>query len=104
MDMKKFSPDNELQMIINSAQRLGIELNEAEAIQWLTAVAVAQNESEIVVDEKSGVFGHKVSMLDFNPEDLAHFRMIGKLVEFADQPGRLETALALSGSAAQSKI
>ncbi|MBW8009850.1 MAG: hypothetical protein FVQ83_01230 [Chloroflexi bacterium] len=104
VDKQKSSPDKDLQLIIDSGQRLGIELDEAEALQWLTAVAVAQAESEIVVDEKSGVFGHKVSMLDFNPEDLAHFRMIGKLVEFEDEPGRVETALALSGSAAQSKI
>lgn len=43
-------------------------------------------------------------MLDFSPGDLAHFRKLGRLVEFADIPGKIETALALSGSAAQSKI
>jgi hypothetical protein len=43
-------------------------------------------------------------MLDFSPEDLTHFRRLGKLVEFEDIPGKVETALALSGSAAQSKI
>jgi hypothetical protein len=43
-------------------------------------------------------------MLDFSDEDLAHFRKIGRLVEFDDIPGKVETALALSGSAAQSKI
>jgi hypothetical protein len=42
-------------------------------------------------------------MLDFSPQDLAHFRKIGRLVEFEDRPG-VETALALSGSSAQSKI
>jgi hypothetical protein len=42
-------------------------------------------------------------MLDFSPEDLAHFRKVGRLVEFVDRPG-VETALALSGSSAQSKI
>jgi hypothetical protein len=50
------------------------------------------------------VFGHKVTMLDFSPEDLEHFRRIGRLVEFEDVPGHVETALALSGSAAQNKI
>jgi hypothetical protein len=35
---------------------------------------------------------------------LKYFRKIGQLVEFGDQPGVVETALALSGSAAQSKI
>jgi hypothetical protein len=43
-------------------------------------------------------------MLDFSPADLSHFREIGRLVEFTDRPGIVETALALSGSAAQSKI
>jgi hypothetical protein len=43
-------------------------------------------------------------MLDFSPQELAHFREVGKLVEFEDEPGVVETALALSGSAAQSKI
>ena len=51
-----------------------------------------------------GVYGHRVTMLDFSPERLAHFRAIGDLVEFYDKPGVVETALSLSGSAAQSKI
>lgn len=101
---KKSAPSEELQRIIDSAKRLGVELDEADALQWLTAVAAgAGDDDEVVVDVKSGVFGHRVSMLDFSPEDLAHFRKIGKLVEFEDKPG-VETALALSGSAAQSKI
>lgn len=98
-------PGADLQNIIASAQRLGVELDETEALQWITAMAAAQSEtSEITVDSRSGVFGHKIVMLDFNSEDLAHFRRIGKLVEFDDQPGLVETALALSGSSAQSKI
>jgi hypothetical protein len=94
---------NDLQNIIESARRLGVELDEADALQWLTAMTAAQGE-EIVYDEKSGTFGHRISMLDFSDEDLAHFRKIGRLVEFDDIPGKVETALALSGSAAQSKI
>ena len=93
----------DLQRIIDSAKRLGVELDENDATQWLTAVAAASAE-EISVDVKSGTFGHKVTMLDFSDEDLAHFKKIGKLVEFYDIPGQVETALALSGSAAQSKI
>jgi hypothetical protein len=91
-----------LERIIDSAQRLGVELDEADALQWLAAMA-SQRE-EILIDEKAGVFGHRVTLLDFSDEDLAHFRKIGKLVEFEDTPGKIETALALSGSAAQSKI
>jgi hypothetical protein len=94
---------NDLQNIIESASRMGVELDEADALQWLTAMTAAQDE-EIVHDEISGTFGHRISMLDFSDEDLAHFRKIGRLVEFDDIPGKVETALALSGSAAQSKI
>jgi hypothetical protein len=96
--------EQQLDQIIQSAQRLGIELDEADALQWLTAISAARQEGEITFDHRLGVFGHTVSMLDFSPEDLAHFRKIGQLVEFADIPGKVETALALSGSAAQSKI
>lgn len=95
---------DDLTRIIESARRLGVELDEADALQWMTAMAAAQSGHEFNVDLQSGVFGHKVAMLDFNPQDLAHFREIGKLVGFADQPGLVETALALSGSSAQSKI
>ncbi len=97
-------PSAELSRIIASAQRLGVELNEADALQWLAAVAADQGSDDVVVDVKTGVFGHRLTMLDFSPQELEHFRKIGRIVEFADVPGKVETALALSGSAAQSKI
>jgi len=97
------TPETELDRIVASARRLGVELDEADALQWLAAMTAAHHE-DIVVDEKTGVFGHRVTLLDFSDDDLAHFRRIGRLVEFADVPGQVETALALSGSAAQSKI
>jgi hypothetical protein len=95
---------NDLKRMLESARRLGVEMDEEEALQWLASMAAENGRELVVQDARSGVFGHKVSMLDFSPDKLEHFRAIGKLVEFADQPGRLETALALSGSAAQSKI
>jgi len=94
----------DLSQVIESASRFGIELDEAEALQWLTAMAATEASQDVVMDTRSGVFGHRVAMLDFSPQDLAYFREIGRLVEFQDQPGVVETALALSGSAAQSKI
>ena len=97
------TPSSNLTSIIESARRLGVELDEAEALRWLTAMA-ASSSQEVTFDVQSGVFGHRVAMLDFNADQLAHFREIGRLVEFKDQPGKVETALALSGSAAQSKI
>jgi hypothetical protein len=93
----------ELQRMLLSARRLGVEMDEAEALRWLSSMAAGSG-GDIVFDSRTGVFGHKVSMLDFTPQDLEHFRSVGRLVEFHDEPGIVETALALSGSAAQSKI
>ena len=97
------SASMELKQIIESAKQLGVEISETEALQWLSAMAV-DSDAEISMDLDTGVFGHKVVMLDFSPSELLRFREIGRLVEFKDQPGVVETALALSGSSAQSKI
>jgi hypothetical protein len=101
--MSDQQPSTDLGRILDSAARLGVEVDEEEALQWLTAIASAGEQEGIVIDEATGVFAHSVTMLDFSPEDLAHFRAVGRLVEFEDEDG-VETALALSGSAAQSKI
>ena len=92
--------------LIESAARLGIELNAAETERWLAAMTEKEGveTSDIVIDEQEGVFGHRVSMLDFSPHDLARFRSIGAIVEVTGPEGVAEGALALSGSAAQSKI
>ena len=95
---------NQLNTVIGAAQRFNIELNEEEAIAWLEAIAKAQEGDDITFDERTGVFGQNIAMLDFSPTRLDYFRKIGGLVEFYDIPGKVETALALSGSSAQSKI
>lgn len=97
-------PSEDLRRIVESAQRMGVELDEEDALRWLSAMAAGSGDSEIVVDMDSGTFGHRVSMLDLNTAQLARFRDIGRLVEIPDRPGVVETALALSGSAAQSKV
>ncbi len=97
-------PSQNLARIVESARRLGVELNESEALQWLAAMASTGGKDEVAVDVRQGVFGHRITLLDFNPERLEYFRRVGKLVEFIDRPGVVETALALSGSAAQSRI
>ena len=96
--------DAELARILESAHRLGVEVKEADALQWLTNMASLKDGNEITMDTRSGVFGHNITMLDFSQQELEYFRRIGRLVEFEDVPGSVETALALSGSAAQSKI
>src|SRR3990172_5792810 len=97
------TPKDDLEQIIVSARRLGVEIDQEEALQWLAAMAVTQPD-EVTLDTRHGVYGQKISMLDFSPEELNYFREIGKIVEIPDRPGQVETALALSGSAAQSKI
>ena len=98
------SNQDDLKRIMESAQRLGIEIGEEEAMQWLTSMAAYKGSNQISMDTRSGVFGHNITMLDFSDKDLDYFKRVGKIVEFEDIPGKVETALALSGSSAQSKI
>ncbi len=104
MSDANLTPEAELARIMESARRLGVEVKEADALQWLINMASVKEDNSITVDARSGVFGHNITMLDFSQQELEYFRRIGKLVEFEDIPGVVETALALSGSAAQSKI
>ncbi|HYP38951.1 MAG TPA: hypothetical protein VEX13_01195, partial [Chloroflexia bacterium] len=101
-DATDTTQSTELSLIIESARRLGVEMDEADALQWLATIAASQGDNDITFDVESGVFGHRVTMLDFSPGQLARFREIARIVEFENRPGVVETALALSGSAAQS--
>ena len=93
-----------LDEVIESARKLGVELDEEEAARWVQAIEVESAGGDIVVDVDSGVYGHRVSMLDFTQRDLTRFRAIGEIVGLPDRPPEVRTALALSGSAAQGKI
>jgi hypothetical protein len=90
--------------VVESARRLGVELDAEEAARWVAALETEAEGGELVVDVASGVYGHRVSMLDFTPRDLARFRAIGEIVGLGDRPPAVRTALALSGSAAQGKV
>lgn len=103
MEQQSDSATADLERIIESASRLGVELDEAEALSWLTAIAATTEGGDVLVDARAGVFGHRVSMLDFSDADLDYLRRIGHIVEIPSSVD-VETALALSGSAAQSKI
>ncbi len=89
--------------IMDSASRLGIEINREEAQPWIDAMEVESQGGDVVVDVNTGVFGHRASMLDLNPADLERFKKIAPIVGFQNRPG-VQTALALSGSSAQSRI
>ena len=98
------SSDEAIARVVSSATRLGVELNEDEAAEWVAAMETEASGGELVVDVDSGVYGHRVSMLDFLPKDLARFREMSTIVGFEDRPPQVTTALSISGSAAQSKI
>lgn len=104
MATKKDVQQNDLERIMESARRLGVEVKEDDALQWLTSMAAHHENNQITMDTRSGVFGHSITMLDFSDKELEYFRRVGRIVEFDDIPGKVETALALSGSSAQSKI
>jgi hypothetical protein len=96
--------EEEVQRIIEAARKLGVEVNETDATQWLTAIAGSQTApGDFAVDARSGVFGHRITLLDFDPESLERYRSVAEIVEIPDRPG-VETAISLSGSAAQSKV
>ncbi len=97
------SEDEAIARVVESAERMGVELDEGEAAEWIAAMAAEVTGGDVVLDVGSGVYGHRVTMLDFKPEDLRHFRKVAAIVGLEDRPG-VATALALSGSAAQSKI
>lgn len=96
--------DEAIARVVESAARLGVELDEREATEWVEAMENESTGGDLVVDVDSGVYGHRVTMLDFQPEDLARFREMATVVGFEDRPPQVLTALSISGSAAQSKI
>lgn len=97
-------PQEAIDRIIESARALGVEIDEEEAIQWLTSMAALEHEAPgLAVDQESGIFGHRVVLLDFDPADLDRVRRVAAIVELEDRPN-VETAIALSGSSAQSHV
>ena len=90
--------------IVESAQRLGVELDEKEADDWIAAMQTEAAGGDLSVDVNTGVYGYRATMLDFSPSELARYREMGKIVGFDDRPPDVLTALSISGSAAQSKI
>jgi hypothetical protein len=100
----KESADEQVKRIIEAAKKLGVEVDETDAAQWLTAIAATQQAAgDLAVDAEIGIFGHRVTLLDFDPHVLARYRRLADIVQIPDRPG-VETAISLSGSAAQSKV
>lgn len=93
---------DEVERIIQTAQTLGIEVDEADVSQWLAAMA-ASDAMDWEVDEDSGIYGHEITLLDFDKATLERYRRIADVVQLPDLPN-VETAISLAGSAAQGII
>jgi len=92
----------EVDQIIKTAKTLGVEVDETDVAQWLTAMA-ASGTMEWEVDEEAGIFGHEITLLDFDKGTLDRYRRIADVVQLPDLPN-VETAVSLAGSAAQGVI
>ena len=101
---ESLQPEANVERLIETARMLGVEVDETDVAQWLTAMAAADAmEGDIVVDAQAGIFGHKITLIDFDRETLERYRQIADIVQLPDKPN-VETAISLSGSAAQGRI
>ena len=90
--------EEQARRIIEAARLLGVSVDEADVAQWLTALAAGQSPGQDwQVDTRAGVFGHRLTLLDFDPASLERYRRIADIVQFPDRPN-VETAIALSRS------
>jgi hypothetical protein len=101
-DTNRLNADEEVQQIIKTAKALGVEVDETDVAQWLAAMA-ASGTMEWDVDEEAGIFGHEITLLDFDKGTLDRYRRIADIVQLPDLPN-VETAVSLAGSAAQGVI
>ncbi len=92
----------EVEQIIKTARMLGVEVDETDVAHWLTEMAAAST-MEWEVDEEVGIYGHEITLLDFDKATLERYRRIADIVQLPDLPN-VETAISLAGSAAQGVI
>jgi hypothetical protein len=92
----------EVEQIIKTARMLGVEVDETDVAHWLTEMAAAST-MEWEVDEEVGIYGHEITLLDFDKATLERYRRIADIVQLPDPPN-VETAISLAGSAAQGVI
>ncbi|MDY7040059.1 MAG: hypothetical protein SVX38_04270, partial [Chloroflexota bacterium] len=96
------SAQEEIEQIIKTARTLGVEVDETDVAQWLTAMA-ASSTMDWDLDEEAGIYGHEITLLDFDKDTLDRYRQIADVVQLPDLPN-VETAISLAGSAAQGVI
>jgi hypothetical protein len=79
-----------------------VEYDAEQARTWVLAVSSAEV-GTIGADDATGVFGSRVALLDFDPEDLDRLRRLVPSVRLVGHPA-LESAIAISGSSAQGRV
>ncbi len=92
----------EVEQIIKTARTLGVEVDETDVAQWLAAMTGTEA-MKWNLDEEAGVYGHEITLLDFDKGSLERYRRIADVVQLPDLPN-VETAVSLAGSAAQGVI
>ena len=99
----KDDAEKQVKEISAEAKRLGVELNADETKEWILAMSGAERESAFAQDARAGVFGHRISLLDFDRGELEHFRHVAQKVRVVSHPD-VESAIAIAGSSAQGKV
>jgi hypothetical protein len=79
-----------------------VEFDAEQARTWLLAVSSGEG-AALASDDASGVFGNRVALLDFDPEDLDRLRRLVPSVRLVAHPA-VESAVAISGSSAQGRV
>lgn len=95
--------DRDADDVLAAAQKLGVEADAEDARKWMLAVAANDDTDQITADVSSGIFGDRVSLLDFDTDDLERFRRLVPFVRLEPRP-ELESAISIAGSAAQGKV
>lgn len=96
--------DEATEQLLAAAEASGVEIDKAEAARWIDAVSAEASGGSVMVDVDSGIYGHRVTMADLDTAGIDRFRRMAAIVGFPDDPPRVMTALALSGSAAQARV
>lgn len=86
-----------------AADRLGVEVDQREALAWLEAASASEADGTVAEDSQADIFGHRLALLDFNPDQLPFFRQLAQRVRAEPHP-QVESAIAIAGSAAQGKV
>jgi len=101
-EVTQVDAQEEVEQIVRTARMLGVEVDETDVAHWLTAMA-ASGTMEWEVDADAGIYGHEITLLDFDKATLDRYRRIADVVQLPDLPN-VETAISLAGSAAQGMI